>query len=312
MDGAALARAIAPDEVEGLRALLPVGYAAGARAYREAVEGLDAQTMSQHYTSGLAWFHGQFVPRLKARLEALSGGAWDLSRFVGYAAGSDVDLMAHVVEAAAPREGVAIWPGDWYGFLVGATHDDKVVWADDARGRLACVCVPSVRHGQFRPEMAEFVASGEASLLNINLFPTLPASERREAAALLAPSMERALVSVSFSRGFGLTASQLGVLLVHEDHPWRARYDRQWSWFTYFYNALAARAFLALDAQEVEAVDETRRAWAARWLAERGLPQVASGSYYVKSFRVEGEPASHLRPLCRDGVIRLCLKPPVV
>jgi hypothetical protein len=124
--------------------------------------------------------------------------------------------------------------------------------------------------------------------------------------------MDRALVSVSFSRGFGLTASQLGVLLVHEDHPWRARYDRQWSWFTYFYNALAARAFLALDAQEIEAVDEARRVWAASWLAERGLPRVASGSYYVKSFRVEGEPASHLRPLCRDGVIRLCLKPPVV
>jgi hypothetical protein len=50
--------------------------------------------------------------------------------------------------------------------------------------------------------------------------------------------------------------------------------------------------------------------WVAAWLREQGLPAVESGSYYVKSFRpADGVPES-LRPLARDGMVRLCFKPP--
>ncbi len=66
--------------------------------------------------------------------------------------------------------------------------------------------------------------------------------------------MPRALLSISFSRGFGLTASQLGALLAPDDHPLVRRFEAQWNWFTYLYNAIAARAFLALDLTELAAV----------------------------------------------------------
>ena len=146
-------------------------------------------------------------------------------------------------------------------------------------------------------------------LLNINLFPTLTAPERHATALALRPLLPSALLSVSFSRGFGLTASQLGVLLVPPGHPFADRYRRQWDWFTYFYNALAARAFLAIDGDATAAVDGERRAWTTDWLVQRGLPDVATGSYYLRSFRVDGAPADHLRPLIREGVLRCCLKP---
>ena len=57
-------------------------------------------------------------------------------------------------------------------------------------------------------------------------------------------------------------------------------------------------------------MDEARRAWVGAWLRERGLPVVESGSYYVKAFRVEGEIPERLRSLARDGIVRLCFKPP--
>jgi hypothetical protein len=57
-------------------------------------------------------------------------------------------------------------------------------------------------------------------------------------------------------------------------------------------------------------VDDARRAWVRRWLAERGLPALDTGSYYVRAFRAEGAVADHLAPLCRDGIVRLCCKPP--
>jgi hypothetical protein len=59
-------------------------------------------------------------------------------------------------------------------------------------------------------------------------------------------------------------------------------------------------------------VDEARRRWVQRFLAERELPAVESGSYYVKSFRVDGPVPERLRPLARDGLVRLCFKPPDV
>jgi len=298
--------------VETLRPLLPVGYAAGVSAYRQAVADLTPAALSTHYTDGLRFFHEVFTPELKRRLEALSGGAWSLDDYVAYAAGSDVDFMAHVVEAVAAREGVSLFPGDWYGFLVGATHIENIRWAEESRDRLACLCIPSVRNGHLTEPMLAFLEGAPACLLNLNLYPTLRAEERRDVAEALAPLLPRSLLSISFSRGFGLTASQLGVVLVHRDHPHRARFATQWTWLTYFHNAIAARAFLAVDHAALAAVDEARRRWVASFLAENELPAVETGSYYVKSFRVDGPVPERLRPLARDGLVRLCFKPPIV
>ncbi len=298
--------------METLRPLLPVGYAAGVAAYRRAVDDLTPAALSTHYTDGLRFFHEVFTPALKARIEALSGGAWSLADYEAYAAGSDVDFMAHVVEAVAAREGVSLFPGDWYGFLVGATRTENIRWADESRGRLACLCVPSVRNGHVTEPMLSFLESAPACLLNLNLYPTLRAEERRDVAEALAGVLPRSLVSISFSRGFGLTASQLGVVLVRRDHPYRERFAAQWRWLTYFHNAIAARAFLAIDHAALAEVDEARRRWVMGYLGEHGLPAVESGSYYVKSFRVDGPVPERLQPLARDGLVRLCFKPPQV
>jgi len=154
-------------------------------AYRAAVAGLTASDLSTHYTAGLGWFHAEFVPCLKETLHDLSGGVWDLTDFDAYAAGSDVDFMAHLVEAVASREEVCLYPGDWFGFLVGSTHRENIRWNADSRGKLACLCVPSVRNGHLTAEMTEFLGDASACLLNLNLFPTLVASERRSVAESL-------------------------------------------------------------------------------------------------------------------------------
>ena len=100
---------------------------------------------------------------------------------------------------------------------------------------------------------------------------------------------------------------------MHRDHPYRRQFQRQWDWFTYFYNALAARAVLFLDLARIQEEDEKRRLWVREWLTGRGLPSVESGSYYVKAFRpANGEVPEPLRPLARDGLVRLCFKPPQV
>jgi hypothetical protein len=203
-----------------------------------------------------------------------------------------------------------VYPGDWFGFRVGCTHPGRVVWDAEPRGRLACLCVPSVRNGHLTEEMAAFLEGAGACLLNLNLFPTLIAGERHVVARRLAGVLDRSVLSISFSRGFGLTASQLGVALVHPDHPHRRQFATAWGWFTYFHSALAARAFRALDLGRLRAVDHERREWVAQWLRDRGLPAVASGSYYVKSFRPEGDVPESLGPLTRDGLVRLCFKPP--
>jgi hypothetical protein len=305
-----LLSAIAAEEVETFRPLLPVGYRAGVAAYQAAVADLTADDLTNHYTKGLAWFHDVFVPELKRRLSELTGGAWALDDFVAYAAGSDVDFMTHVVEAVAPCEGACIYPGDWHGFRAGCSQLGGITWGTDARGKLACLCVPSVRNGQLTAEMADFLDGAESCLLNVNLLPTLPAEERLAVAQRLKGVLPRSVLSISFSRGFGLTASQLGVALVHRDHPYRRRFATPWAWFTYFHNALAARAFLRLDVEQMRAVDEERRAWVQAWLREHGLPVVEGGSYYVKAFRVEGAVPERLCPLERDGIVRLCFKPP--
>lgn len=305
-----LADALAHDDIEALRPLMPMSYAVTADAYRQAAQGLTADDLSGHYRDGLSWLHETFRPHLARRMSALSGGAWDLSSHRLWAGAGDTDFMTHLVEAVAAKEGVALYPGDWWGFVVGGTQDAGITWSTDATGKLACLCVPSVRNGQVTPAMIEFLDSADACLLNINLYPTLPASERQALAEALAPVLHKSIVSVSFSRGFGLTASQLGVVLAPPDHPYNRRFERQWGWSTYFHNALAAKAFMAIDLDRMQAVDAERRAWCHAWLTERGLPVVETGSYYVKTFRVQGAVPDRLQPLMRGDLMRLCLKPP--
>ena len=298
--------------MESFRPLLPVGYASVAQAYRAAVEQLTAHDLTTHYTDGLEFFHGRFVPHLKQVLAELSGGVWSLDDFDAYAAGSDVDLMTHVVEAVAARESVSLYPGDWFGFRVGSTHPDRIHWQTRANEGLACLCIPSVRNGHVSGDLLAFLDSAPACLLNLNLYPTLADDERRTVAEELQPLLPKSLLSISFSRGFGLTASQLGVMLVPRHHPYRARFAQTWEWFTYFYNGLAARAFMQLDPAELQTIDTARRRWVHDWLAANQLPVVSTGSYYVKSFLVDGPLPDYLRPLCRDGLVRLCFKPPQI
>jgi hypothetical protein len=303
--------AIAPNEVESLRPLLPVGYDAGVAAYQHAVAELTARDLADHYTHGLSFFHEQFVPHLKRTLEVLSGGVWKLDDHVAYAAGTDVDFMTHLIEAVAADHRVSVFPGDWFGFLVGCTQTANIHWEKNGGGELACLCIPSVRNGHVTEEMLEFLKSASARLLNLNLFPTLSSEERHATSRALLPILDHSVLSISFSRGFGLTASQLGVALIHRDHPYRRQFHRQWTWFTNFFNAIAARAFMLLDLHRIEQVDAQRRKWAHEWLVKRDLPAVATGSYYVKSFQPTGPVPANLTPLVREGIIRLCLKPPV-
>jgi len=251
-------------------------------------------------------------PDLVSILAELSGGVWQLQDYVVYAAGSDVDLMTHVVEAVAARSNVHLYPGDWFGFRVGCSQTERIQWASAGAAALKCLCIPSVRNGHVTPEMVDFLSEGDGCLLNLNLFPTMVASERTDVAEALLPLLPKSLISISFSRGFGLTASQLGVMLVHRDHPLRAEFDTQWRWFSYFYNRLAADAFMTLDKEALSSVDTLRRDWVQRSLRERGLPAVDSGSYYVKSFRVQGQLAPEYDVLRRDDILRLCFKPPIV
>lgn len=292
---------------------MPMSYAATVDAYKQAAAGLAVEHLTEHYRTGMAFLRGPFRAHLARRMVALTGGAWDLTEHRIHAAAGDTDFMTHLVEAVAAQEGVALYPGDWWGFLVGGTRDDGITWTADATSKLACLCVPSVRNGQLTREMLAFLESADACLLNINLYPTLPAAERQALAEALAPVLHKSILSVSFSRGFGLTASQLGVALVPDEHPYNARFERQWGWSSYFHNALAARAFMAIDLDRMQAVDAARRDWCHAWLAERGLPVVETGSYYVKTFRVQGAVPERLRPLMReDGLMRLCLKPPQI
>lgn len=293
--------------------MLPVGYSSVAAAYAEAAAEITTRQLTEHYTTGLSWFHDEFVPQLRSRLSSLTEGEWplaDFDDFVAFAAGSDVDLMSHLIEAIAARESVAVYPGDWFGFRVGSSHRESIVWSQDASGRLACLCVPSVRNGHLTAEMVEFLKSAAACLLNLNLFPTLTTAERAASARVLQPLLDKSVLSISFSRGFGMTASQLGVFLIHRDHPFVRQFREQWSWFTYFFNALAASTFLRLDLADLQTADRARRAWVADWLERRSLPAVLTGSYYVKSFAINEPVPSRLAPLTRNGLVRLCFRPP--
>src|SRR5689334_21205517 len=62
---ARLLSALPAGEVETFRPLLPVGYSAGVEAYRHAALSLTERDLTTHYTAGLGWFHGEFIPDLK-------------------------------------------------------------------------------------------------------------------------------------------------------------------------------------------------------------------------------------------------------
>lgn len=247
---------------------------------------------------------------MKRVLTELSRGVWDLADHAVFAAGSDVDLMTHVIDHAASTSTVHAFPGDWWGFKKGMLRD-RVAF-DDGAADFGCVCLPSVRNGHVTSEMVAFLERCTTTLWNLNLWPTLDDEDRRGAAEDLVPLLDKALLSVSFSRGFGLTASQLGVLLVPKGHPLLAHREAL-DWLTYFHNGVAARAFCAVDVDALRAVDDVRRKEVADWLRERGLPVVASGTYYVKSFSPDGAVSERLMPLLRDetgeSVVRLCFKP---
>lgn len=308
---ARLLEALQPEDIEPLRPLLPVGYDEVARAYRSAASTLTTDELTNHYTTGMDEFRNEFVPWLRELLANLSGGHWQLEDYVAFAAGSDVDMMTHIVESVASREQVFLFPGDWYGFLVGSTHQTNIAWQREAHDGMACLCIPSVRNGHVADEMIDFLDSAEACLLNLNLYPTLAAEHRHAVSARLQPVLSKSMLSISFSRGFGMTASQLGVMLIHRDHPYRKRFEQQWNWFTYFYNAIATKTLMEIDFSKLREVDERRRDWVRSWLKDRELPEIASGSYYVKSFKPDGSVPDRLKPLMREGTLRLCLKPNV-
>jgi hypothetical protein len=219
--------------------------------------------------------------------------------------------MTHLVSAVADNAPVTLYPGDWFGFRVGVADPRNIVSNADGGGALACLCIPSVRNGHVTPEMIRSLHRSDACLLNINLLPTLPASERHQVAHDLRSVLEKSVLSVSFSRGFGLTGSQLGMALVHRDHPLRRSYEIQRNWLTYFFNGIAARAFMELDIEAVARTDKARRVWVADWLIASGLPAVETGSYYVKSFRVTAPTPAAIGVLERGGLVRLCFKPPI-
>lgn len=305
-----IVNAIPAAQIETFRPLLPVGYEATLAAYRKAMDQTTVANLTRHYQDGLVQFHEVFVPYLKRVLEQLSGGAWDFRDYVAYAAGTDVDFMAHIIDAVTHDGFAAIYPGDWHGFRVGANRPDRVRFTTNAKDSLACLCVPSVRNGHLTQQMLDFLESAESCLFNINLFPTLCPAERRQVAENLAPFLRKSVISISFSRGFALTTSQLGVVLIHPEHPLRRKHETQWNWFTYFFNAIAARAFMNLDLAALGAVDEKRRSWVLDRLVEFDLPVVDSGTYYVKSFHIQGSLPAEYSPLRRDGLLRLCFKPP--
>jgi len=108
-------------------------------------------------------------------------------------------MITHLVEAISAREPVALFPGDWFGFSVGTTHSESIHWSADATGRLACLCVPSVRNGHLTEEMLEFLESGSTCLLNLNLFPTLAPTALASVARSLRPLLEKSCSITSSS-----------------------------------------------------------------------------------------------------------------
>ena len=128
--------------MERFRPLLPVGYEAGAAAYRAAAGELTARDLAEHYTGGLTFFHERFVPHLKEVIAVASGGAWDLADFDAYAAGSDVDFMTHLVEAiAGASDRVACFPATGSAFE--SVRRRRPTWPGTRRAAAnsrACAC----------------------------------------------------------------------------------------------------------------------------------------------------------------------------
>lgn len=91
----------------------------------------------------------------------------------------------------------------------------------------------------------------------------------------------------------------------------RPRQDtRPWS-AAFFDSATAVRLRAMKETRDVAEKQRVLQQKLAEVEAELS-PGVETGSYYVKSFRVQGELPEHLAPLKRGDVVRLCFKPPQV
>lgn len=291
---------------------MPIGYHETVNAYRIAGNSVTVDDLSNHYTQGLDFFYKEFVPYVKSLLFNLSGGVWNLDDYEAFASGSDVDFMQHIINAIMNKKKIVLYPGDWFGFLAGFPQQERIEWNYESKGHLACLCIPSVRNGHITQDMLRFLEEADQCLLNLNLYPTLTSEERQNIATELKPMLDKSVLSISFSRGFALTASQLGMVFIKKNHPLLKEMRKQLEWFTYFYNLIAAKAFMKIRIEKTQIVDDQRRQWVKDWLTKNNLPVIDTGSYYVKSFKVEGDVSEYLKPLVRqEGFMRLCFKPTI-
>ena len=141
-----LARArSAGDDVERFRPLLPVGYAAGVRRLpRRGRRAHRRATSTTHYTA-----RPRLVPRrVRAAaedsvLEALTGGAWDLSRHFARSPPAATSTSWRTWSRRSRRASASrLFPGDWFGFRVGcdAPESDPLGRRRPRPRSRACAC----------------------------------------------------------------------------------------------------------------------------------------------------------------------------
>ncbi len=272
-----LLNALADEAVERFRALLPVGYAAAADAYRTAVEGLTAESLSTHYTDGLTFFHETFVPALAGRITDLTGGVWDLSGHVAYAAGSDVDFMTHLVEAVAARGPP---PSSWAtGSASGSARRTRTRSTGMPPAEVPWPASASPRQ-RTAPDRGDDHISSRRGRLSPQPEPVSnpgPSGTSADGPRLLG-LLNRSVLSISFSRGFRPYRLATRCALRTSRPSFAAGSPLNGTGSPIFHNALAARAFLAARPPRLESVDRLRRAHVADRLETRGLPSVATGA----------------------------------
>ena len=218
--------------------------------------------------------------------------------------------MTHLVEAVAAHGGSAC------SLATGSAFGRGYADGEPELGRLgpwrAGMPVRAVR-AKRTPDGRDAGLPGWCSAMPLELEP-LPddrlrrAAHRRGVAASLAGPI--GLVDQLQPRVRPRRRRSFGVFLVHRDHPYRVRFETQWAWFTYFFNALVARASCCSTCPHSRRSTPRGGSGFLDWLENRGLPTIATGSYYVKSFRPIGEVPAILAPLQRGDLLRLCFKPP--
>ena len=199
---------------------------------------LTARDLAEHYTSGLAFFHERFVPHLKEcarRAKRRRLGPYRLRRLRRGFGRRFHDASGRGGRRARPRLPVPrrlVW-------LPSRSDSDGEPRLGRFGPRGAGMPVRAVG-AKWTPDPGNARLPARRSALPAEPESLSDHAGRRAARSCggASPLLERAVLSISFSRGFGLTASQLGVFLLHRDHPYRMRFETQWAWFTYFFNAL--------------------------------------------------------------------------